>query len=318
MRWSRGVQIAAACGQLRAEHEGVAPAPDSPAAARAGHRARPRRPVTTVAYFDCPSGISGDMALGALLDAGLSLDALAPGCARPSRSSTAIGWDGARQPARHRRYAPHGRARPRPFAAPARLAHHSRHADGERPAGRRPASAPWRSSARWRGGSEDSRHSRSRRSISTRSARSIRSWTSPGWRSACTCSAWSGSTARPCSDGRGTTRSQHGIIPIPAPATLALLAAAGAPLLEAPTDRELVTPTGAAIVAALAEFRQPALRLRAVGYGFGKRELPWPNALRVWLGERRAGCGTGSAERDEGEWERGAVAWCCWRRTSTT
>jgi uncharacterized protein (TIGR00299 family) protein len=89
----------------------------------------------------------------------------------------------------------------------------------------------------------------------------------------------------PLSDGRGFTRSQHGIIPIPAPATLAILAAAGAPLREAPTDRELVTPTGAAIVAALADFRQPTMRLQAVGYGFGRRELPWPNALRLWLGE---------------------------------
>ncbi|HEY8601604.1 MAG TPA: nickel pincer cofactor biosynthesis protein LarC [Thermomicrobiales bacterium] len=89
----------------------------------------------------------------------------------------------------------------------------------------------------------------------------------------------------PLSDGRGFTRSQHGIIPIPAPATLAILAAAGAALREAPTDRELVTPTGAAIVAALAEFRQPTMRLNAVGYGFGRRELPWPNALRLWVGE---------------------------------
>ncbi len=89
----------------------------------------------------------------------------------------------------------------------------------------------------------------------------------------------------PLSDGRGFTRSQHGIIPIPAPATLAILAAANAPLREAPTDRELVTPTGAAIVAALADFSQPTMRLNAVGYGFGRRELPWPNALRLWLGE---------------------------------
>jgi uncharacterized protein (TIGR00299 family) protein len=89
----------------------------------------------------------------------------------------------------------------------------------------------------------------------------------------------------PLSDGRGFTRSQHGIIPIPAPATLALLAAAGAPLREAPTERELVTPTGAAIVAALAEFRRPPLHLLAVGYGFGRRELPWPNALRLWIGD---------------------------------
>ncbi|MGN6757125.1 MAG: nickel pincer cofactor biosynthesis protein LarC [Thermomicrobiales bacterium] len=89
----------------------------------------------------------------------------------------------------------------------------------------------------------------------------------------------------PLRDGRGQTMSQHGLIPIPAPATLAILAGAGAPLEEAPTDRELVTPTGAAIVATLAEFRRPALRLHAIGYGFGRRELPWPNALRLWLGE---------------------------------
>jgi uncharacterized protein (TIGR00299 family) protein len=110
----------------------------------------------------------------------------------------------------------------------------------------------------------------------------------------------------PLSDGRGFTRSQHGIIPIPAPATLALLAAAGAPLREAPTDRELVTPTGAAIVVALAEFRQPTMRLQAVGYGFGKRELPWPNALRVVrdarlvsLAEPDAQTPNDPAERDE-------------------
>lgn len=89
----------------------------------------------------------------------------------------------------------------------------------------------------------------------------------------------------PLSDGRGFTRSRHGIIPIPAPATAALLATAGAPTREAPTDRELVTPTGAAIVAALAEFTRPEFRPVAIGYGYGKRELSWPNALRVWLGE---------------------------------
>ncbi len=89
----------------------------------------------------------------------------------------------------------------------------------------------------------------------------------------------------PLSDGRGFTNSQHGTIPIPAPATAALLAAAGAPTREAPTDRELVTPTGAAIVAALAEFARPEFRPSAVGYGYGRRELPWPNALRLWIGE---------------------------------
>ena len=100
----------------------------------------------------------------------------------------------------------------------------------------------------------------------------------------------------PLSDGRGMTRSQHGLIPIPAPATLALLAAAGAPLREAPTDRELVTPTGAAIVAALAEFRQPRtaaprrrLRLRAARTALAERAAN--------LAGRRGERGTRNAER---------------------
>jgi uncharacterized protein (TIGR00299 family) protein len=102
----------------------------------------------------------------------------------------------------------------------------------------------------------------------------------------------------PLSDGRGFTRSQHGVIPVPAPATLAVLAAAGAPTREAPTEKELVTPTGAAIVATLAEFRRPEFRPRAIGYGYGRRELPWPNALRVWLGDV-ADDAPDDAERDE-------------------
>ena len=102
----------------------------------------------------------------------------------------------------------------------------------------------------------------------------------------------------PLSDGRGFTRSQHGVIPVPAPATLAVLAAVGAPTREAPTEKELVTPTGAAIVATVAEFRRPEFRPRAIGYGFGRRELPWPNALRVWLGEV-ADDAPDDAERDE-------------------
>ena len=59
---------------------------------------------------------------------------------------------------------------------------------------------------------------------------------------------------------------------------------------------ELVTPTGAAILAALAEFRRPPLRVAAVGYGLGKRDLPRPNALRVWLGDTEVADGAGRAE----------------------
>ena len=90
--------------------------------------------------------------------------------------------------------------------------------------------------------------------------------------------------------GSGFTRSQHGIIPVPAPATAELLARANAPAAGpdpggTPVEAELLTPTGAAILTTLAEFRRPDFVPSAIGYGFGSRELPWPNALRVWIGE---------------------------------
>ncbi|MDQ4044336.1 MAG: nickel pincer cofactor biosynthesis protein LarC, partial [Chloroflexota bacterium] len=89
--------------------------------------------------------------------------------------------------------------------------------------------------------------------------------------------------------GRGFARSQHGIIPVPAPATAQLLASTGAPSRDAEIEAELLTPTGAAILTTLAEFQRPEFTTSVVGYGFGRRELPWPNALRVWLGDLQEG-----------------------------
>jgi len=87
--------------------------------------------------------------------------------------------------------------------------------------------------------------------------------------------------------GGGWANSSHGRLPVPAPGTLALLANAGAPLSGGPDiDMELVTPTGAAIVATLARFERPAMIVHGVGYGAGSRQLDdRPNALRIWLGE---------------------------------
>ncbi len=89
--------------------------------------------------------------------------------------------------------------------------------------------------------------------------------------------------------GRGTIKSAHGILPVPAPATAEILARVGAPLRAVDVEAELVTPTGAAILATLATFRQPDLRLKAMGYGFGTKQLPWANALRIWIGEQADG-----------------------------
>ena len=95
----------------------------------------------------------------------------------------------------------------------------------------------------------------------------------------------------PLPAGGGSAAGAHGALPVPAPATLALLAQAGAPLAAGPDPEvELVTPTGAAIVTALARFERPAMTVRAVGCGAGARDLEGrPNVLRLWLGEALAG-----------------------------
>ncbi len=95
--------------------------------------------------------------------------------------------------------------------------------------------------------------------------------------------------ASPLPLGHGWAQTQHGRIPLPAPATLELLAAAGAPTVPAPGPGELVTPTGAALLAALADFSQPRMRLQRIGYGAGRKEFAWPNVARLWVGEEVAG-----------------------------
>src|SRR5215472_5987180 len=87
-------------------------------------------------------------------------------------------------------------------------------------------------------------------------------------------------------DGRGTFRCSHGEYPLPAPATLEILK--GIPISQVSVPFELITPTGAAIVA---EFQHsvgllPAMRPEKIGYGVGRRDLPSrPNVLRAVLGE---------------------------------
>lgn len=87
--------------------------------------------------------------------------------------------------------------------------------------------------------------------------------------------------------GRGFVRSRHGVIPVPAPATAELLA--GFPVRMGDGESEMVTPTGAAIVRALARPAPPAMGLRVerVGYGAGSKDFAdRPNVLRLIIGER--------------------------------
>jgi uncharacterized protein (TIGR00299 family) protein len=91
--------------------------------------------------------------------------------------------------------------------------------------------------------------------------------------------------ASPLPLGAGWANTAHGKIPLPAPATLELLAAAKAPVRPAPGPGEWVTPTGAALVAQLATFGQPPMTLEKIGTGAGRKDAPWPNVARLWLGQ---------------------------------
>jgi uncharacterized protein (TIGR00299 family) protein len=84
---------------------------------------------------------------------------------------------------------------------------------------------------------------------------------------------------------RGHLRMAHGLMPIPAPATLKILSKVKAPWVPSPLEGEFVTPTGAAILATLATFQMPAIAIEEVGYGFGKKQTIWPNCLRAYLGD---------------------------------
>jgi pyridinium-3,5-bisthiocarboxylic acid mononucleotide nickel chelatase len=105
--------------------------------------------------------------------------------------------------------------------------------------------------------------------------------------------------SRPVAVGSGWVRSDHGLLPVPAPATAILLAKQTVPIRPdppgAPQAGELLTPTGAAILGTLATWIVPPYVSDRLGYGFGTRDLPWPNALRLWIGETASS----SAEDEE-------------------
>jgi uncharacterized protein (TIGR00299 family) protein len=85
--------------------------------------------------------------------------------------------------------------------------------------------------------------------------------------------------------GKGFIKGAHGQIPLPSPATIALLK--GVPVFGREIEAELVTPTGAAILVELAEdyCPPPPMVVQSIGYGAGGRDLPVPNLLRVLVGE---------------------------------
>jgi uncharacterized protein (TIGR00299 family) protein len=85
--------------------------------------------------------------------------------------------------------------------------------------------------------------------------------------------------------GHGFVSCEHGLLPLPAPATVELLK--GIPVYTVDRDQETVTPTGAAIISTLASTfgEMPPMKITRIGYGNGKIPSKYPSLLRVFLGE---------------------------------
>lgn len=92
--------------------------------------------------------------------------------------------------------------------------------------------------------------------------------------------------ASPLHDGKGFIECQHGTLPVPVPAVLEMLSGSGIPFIQDDIDTELITPTGMGIVKCLAAGfgNMPAMFIDKIGYGFGKKETGRLNALRVVMG----------------------------------
>jgi uncharacterized protein (TIGR00299 family) protein len=94
----------------------------------------------------------------------------------------------------------------------------------------------------------------------------------------------------PLPTGSGVIDSEHGKIPAFSPVTARLVAISNAPVVPAPGNvqdaGEMVTPTGAALVTTMATFTQPTITLEKIGYGLGERDsCHFPNVVSIWVGE---------------------------------
>jgi uncharacterized protein (TIGR00299 family) protein len=241
--------------------------------------------VTRVAYFDCFSGASGDMILGALIDAGLAFEALEAEVRKLSLPAGAFRIEASAvqragfaatkldvhvdEPPRHRSLA-EVLGIVRGSALPA--------GDVER------IEAVFRAL----GEVEAKVHGSSVEDVELHEVGAVDAMVDvTGCVVGLRLLGVEQVYASPLPLGHGEGRGSHGALPLPAPATLELVARAGAPIVEGEGPRgELVTPTGAALLTTLARFERPAMRLERVGYGAGGRDPAGrPNVLRLWLGE---------------------------------
>lgn len=237
-----------------------------------------------MAYFDCFSGISGDMALGALIDAGLDLDQL-----RTELSKLNVGgWEIAAE--RRVRY---GIAGTHLRVSTAEQTAHRHLSDIAAILNRSALDADVRSRAlaifTRLADAEAAVHGTTRDEVHFHEVGALDAIVDiVGFSIGLKLLGIGAVYASALPLGSGWVNMAHGRLPVPGPAVLKLLEAVNAPIQPDATPFELTTPTGAAILAELAMFRQPPFTLQSTGYGFGQRDIGRLNAVRVWIGEAAA------------------------------
>ena len=263
--------------------------------------------MSRVLYIECVSGVAGDMLLGAMLDAGLPIDAL-----RDALGSLGVDHELVVAPVlRAGLTATHVqvRARAQPSRDREASRHHHHHAHGHRP-GHTPhhehrsleeigsliersalsAAGKARAIALFRrlGEAEAAMHNTTLDRVHLHEVGATDSIIDIV--GAVFGFEWLGIddvVASPLNVGGGTVQIAHGTYPVPAPATLKLLT--GVPSYSRGAQVELVTPTGALLVSDYARSYGPlpAMRVERVGYGAGTRDLESaPNVVRLVIGER--------------------------------
>jgi pyridinium-3,5-bisthiocarboxylic acid mononucleotide nickel chelatase len=235
-----------------------------------------------LAYFDCFSGISGDMTLGALLDAGCDIEYLRSGL----RGLQVPGWELSAEKvwkngmaATYARVKTEDQQKHRSLSAILEILKNSQLA----PAVRERAGAIFQKL----GEAEARVHDVPLEKIHFHEVGAVDAIVDIV--GACIGFHALGIEKFACSPlnvGGGTAKMAHGVLPVPAPATANLLQ--GKPTYSNGVLRELVTPTGAAIVSTLCDSfgPQPAMSVSAIGYGAGTADLEGqPNVLRIMIGE---------------------------------
>src|SRR2546430_11776248 len=235
---------------------------------------------STIAYFDCFSGISGDMALGALIDSGADravLDAAVEALRLTGEVTIEV---------RHETRGHTGGTRvlvgvteriERKVPALRRVVEESGAPDGVKVPALDAINRLARAEARVHGIAEEQVHLHELGGADTLVDVVGVFWLLHAL-----------DVVRVYSSLLPAPRGLKGGMPLPAPASLRVLEGSGAVFQPTDEQRELVTPTGAAILAASATFERPAMTMRRVGYGIGAHDAPG-NSLAVWIGDGGAG-----------------------------